>query len=95
MTAIRLWRAVEVARIVDGILAKAGKAPDLKVTLHDWGITTEPYLAVYGQVDADDIAAWWSAHSTLFDKNLRKFIRAAAVQGDIEPQQQQQGEVVS
>ena len=62
----------------------SGKAPDLTVTLHDWGITQEPYRAFYGQVDATDVAEWWSQHSaTLFDRNLRKFIHDSSVNADI------------
>jgi len=58
----------------------SGKAPDLNVTLHDWGMTQEPYRAFYGQVDATDVAEWWVEHqATLFDRNLRKFIHDSSV----------------
>lgn len=58
----------------------SGKAPDLSVTLHDWGMTQEPYRAFYGQVDAPDVAEWWAEHqATLFDRNLRKFIHDSSV----------------
>lgn len=53
----------------------SGKAPDLSVTLHDWGMTQDPFRAFYGQVDAAEVAEWWEEHrATLFDRNLRKFI---------------------
>lgn len=52
-----------------------GAQPDLKVTLHEWGHTQEPYAAFYGQVDASSIAEWFSTYRTsLFDKNLREFL---------------------
>lgn len=52
-----------------------GVQPDLRVTLHDWGHTQEPYAAYYGQVDAADIAEWFAQYKTsLFDKNLREFL---------------------
>ncbi len=52
-----------------------GKAPDLAVTLHDWGSTQEPYAAYYGQVEASDVAEWFKKHNVrLFAKNLRQFL---------------------
>lgn len=64
--------------------AVSGKAPDLEVTLYDWGKTDEPYTAFYGQVDAADVAEWWSDHGVrLFDQNLRKFIPDSSVNASI------------
>jgi hypothetical protein len=52
-----------------------GKAPDLTVTLHDWGSTQEPYAAYYGQVEASEVAEWFKSHNVkLFAKNLRQFL---------------------
>lgn len=52
-----------------------GKQPDLRVTLHEWGHTQDPYAAYYGQVDASTIAEWFATYrSSLFDKNLREFL---------------------
>lgn len=52
-----------------------GKAPDLNVTLHDWGATQEPYAAFYGQIDATEVADWFQKHNVrLFAKNLRQFL---------------------
>lgn len=63
----------------------AGKAPDLAVTLHHWGVVEEPFKAFYGQVDAADIADWWATHrDSLFDRNLRKFIHDSSVNSAIE-----------
>lgn len=63
----------------------AGKAPDLAVTLHHWGVVEDPFKAFYGQVDAADIADWWATHrDSLFDRNLRKFIHDSSVNSAIE-----------
>jgi hypothetical protein len=52
-----------------------GKAPDLTVTLQDWGSTQEPYAAYYGQVEASEVAEWFKKHNVrLFAKNLRQFL---------------------
>lgn len=52
-----------------------GAQPDLRVTLHEWGHTQEPYAAYYGQVDASAIAEWFATYrSVLFSKNLREFL---------------------
>lgn len=52
-----------------------GKAPDLNVTLHDWGATQEPYAAFYGQIEATEVADWFQKHNVrLFAKNLRQFL---------------------
>lgn len=52
-----------------------GTQPDLRVTLHEWGHTQDPYAAYYGQVDASAVADWFGTYrSALFDKNLREFL---------------------
>jgi hypothetical protein len=52
-----------------------GQPPDLTVTLHEWGRLDRPYDAIYGQVAVTEVAAWWTAHSTvLFGDNLRMFL---------------------
>ena len=52
-----------------------GAQPDLRVTLHEWGHTQDPYAAYYGQVDASAVADWFATYrSALFDKNLREFL---------------------
>ena len=57
------------------VYAVHGKAPDLTVTLHDWGSMQEPYAAYYGQVEASEVAQWFKTHNvTLFAKNLRQFL---------------------
>lgn len=52
-----------------------GKAPDLTVTLHDWGSTQEPYAAYYGNIEATEVAEWFEKHNVrLFAQNLRQFL---------------------
>jgi AIPR protein len=57
-----------------------GQPPDLEVTLSDWGKTTDPFEAVYGQVVGSEVAQWWAAHSkVLFDQNVRMVLTDSAV----------------
>ncbi len=64
--------------------AAASRAPDITVTMYDWGMTDDPYKAIYGQVDAVDVVEWWTDHRlTLFDANLRKFIFDSTVNESI------------
>lgn len=57
-----------------------GQPPDLDVTLSDWGRTSDPFEAVYGQVVASDVAQWWADHSkVLFDQNVRMVLTDSAV----------------
>lgn len=61
-----------------------GKAPDLSVTLYDWGSTEEPYAAYYGQVDASAVAEWWKKYNVkLFRQNLRQFLGDSDVNASI------------
>jgi AIPR protein len=61
-----------------------GKAPDVSVTLYDWGATQEPYAAYYGQIDASTIAEWWKKHNVrLFTQNLRQFLGDSDVNASI------------
>jgi hypothetical protein len=44
------------------------------VTLYEWGQVREPFQAIYGQVDAEEIARWYQDYDTrLLTRNLRKF----------------------
>jgi len=57
-----------------------GALIELDVTLHDWGIITDPFVAYYGQISAGDIADWWNKHGPrLFSKNLRHLIAVSEV----------------
>lgn len=50
------------------------KVIDLEIALHNWGCTSEPYRAFYGQVAATDVTEWWTRHERdLFTKNIRSF----------------------
>ncbi|HEX4959938.1 MAG TPA: AIPR family protein [Thermoanaerobaculia bacterium] len=52
-----------------------GTPINVEVMLYEWGRIQEPYLAYYGQIEAKDVADWWTAHgNNLFGKNIRKLI---------------------
>lgn len=58
---------------------------DLTITLHDWGMVTEPYLAYYGQIDIGDVLDWKSHGLLLFKPNLRSVLgRSTEVHASIE-----------
>jgi hypothetical protein len=58
-------------------LAAAESEPQkltLQISLNDWGSIDRPFLAYYGRVHVNEIAAWWKAHgNSLFTHNLRLF----------------------
>jgi hypothetical protein len=73
VVAFRLIRQPDLHGFVKGELE--GESITLEVILHDWGSVQEAPVAYYGQIQAEDVAAWWEEHgSHLFSKNLRKFI---------------------
>jgi hypothetical protein len=56
----------------------------LEVQLTGWGQMCEPHFAIYGQVCAADVAAWFQAYGNrLFERNLRQFITVSTVNQDI------------
>ena len=64
-------------RAVHGLIADGvkGLPIDLEVALSEWGQLKEPYGAVYGYVQATDVAAWWDRfYPRLFAPNLRLFL---------------------
>lgn len=79
----QVLRQGDVHALVAGQAEGAGVSFD--VALRDWGLVQEPYVAYYGQIEAEDLAAWWSDHGVrLFAKNLRKFIGDSDVNRSIE-----------
>lgn len=53
----------------------SGKPVDINTTLLGWGQVTTPHLAVYGRVNASEIAQWYSKYeSRLFSSNPRFFL---------------------
>lgn len=74
----RILRQSDIHGMVSG--ATEGDRIDIDIALFDWGQVAEPYPAYYGQIAATDIASWWSSHgTTLFARNLRKFIHGSDV----------------
>ena len=62
----------------------AGVPISLDIQLRQWGEFRDPYYAVYGQVVASDVAAWYAAHGiSLFADNIRQFITRSSVNDDI------------
>lgn len=64
-------------RAVHGLIAEGvkGLPIDLEVALSEWGQVKDPFGAVYGYVQAADVAAWWDRfYPRLFAPNLRLFL---------------------
>lgn len=57
---------------------------EIKFLLSDWGRVQEPYQAIYGQINAVDVAEWWASYKNrLFSKNIREFIGGSNVNTQI------------
>jgi len=71
---LKIYSQKELHNSVIGMIE--GEPVDLgEVMLHNWNQISEPFLAYYGQIDAEVIATWWDRYGTrLFESNLRKFI---------------------
>lgn len=78
----RILGQTELHSLVKG--QAEGRRIDLEVALHDWGQTQEPFFAIYGQIEAEDVAAWWDQYGVdLFAKNLRRFVADSEVNEQI------------
>lgn len=67
-------------------LALGGTATkiNLNVGITEWGKKDEPHFAVYGMVDAKQVADWWNEYqSRLFEKNLRGILGETSVNKEI------------
>ena len=61
-------------------LSGAAQNIDLTIGVHEWGKKEDPYSAIYGTVDAEQIAQWWDDHQgRLFSKNLRGILGETTV----------------
>jgi hypothetical protein len=61
-------------------LSGAAQNIDLTIGVHEWGKKEDPYSAIYGTVDAEQIAQWWDEHQgRLFSKNLRGILGETTV----------------
>jgi hypothetical protein len=70
---VRILRQVNLHSVVAA--GAKGNPINLEVVLTDWGQVKEPFHAVYGQVAAQDVAAWSDTyHPRLFAPNLRMFL---------------------
>jgi hypothetical protein len=62
----------------------SGEPIDIEITIMSWGQVQEPYSAFYGQVNAKQIADWWSRyHTRLLSKNLRSILGDTEVNVEI------------
>jgi hypothetical protein len=70
---VRVLRQINLHSVVAA--GSKGSPINLDVVLTDWGQLKDPFHAVYGQVAAQDVAAWAdSYHPRLFAPNLRMFL---------------------
>jgi hypothetical protein len=62
----------------------AGAPISEEIQLTSWGQVREPHQAIYGQVCAADVAAWFANHGNrLFEKNLRQVLLGSNVNQDL------------
>lgn len=79
---LRVLKQSELHKAVAAGLA--GAPVSAEVQLYGWGQVREPHFAVYGQVCAADVAGWMKTNGPrLFEKNLRQFLGASAVNQDL------------
>ncbi|SDE20541.1 AIPR family protein [Glycomyces harbinensis] len=79
---VEYLRLPEIHRIVaDGVHTRP---VDLKVHLENSACVSEPYLAYYGCVSAEELASWYDEHrDRLFDKNLRDALNGSDVNASL------------
>jgi hypothetical protein len=79
---VEYLRLPEIHRIVaDGIHSRP---VDLKVHLENSACVSDPYLAYYGCVSAEELAGWYDEHrERLFDKNLRDALSGSDVNASL------------
>lgn len=75
------WCIMSQKELHDAVSGLAEGAPiNLEFVLKDWGFIDDPYKAYYGQIEASDIAEWYSQYRTLLLKpNLRNFLGSTDV----------------
>ncbi len=69
------------SKIHSSLAASAGAIPiDLEIGLSQWGKTTEPHIAYFGMISAEEISAWWETYGRkLFEKNIRQVLGVTEV----------------
>lgn len=75
------WCVLSQKELHDAVSGEAEGAPiNLEFVLKDWGFIEQPFLAYYGQIEASDIATWYSQYRALLLKlNLRNFLGSTDV----------------
>jgi hypothetical protein len=73
------------SKIHSSLAASAGTVPiDLEIGLSQWGKTTEPHVAFFGMVSAEEISAWWGNYGRkLFEKNIRQVLGVTEVNDEM------------
>lgn len=73
------------SKIHSSLAASAGSEPiDLEIGLSQWGKISDPYLAFFGVVSAEEVADWYKTYGRrLFDKNLRQVLGSTDVNEEI------------
>ncbi|KZM57062.1 MULTISPECIES: AIPR family protein [Aeribacillus] len=79
------FKALKQSNIYNMIAKGAqGEPINVDVALSNWGYTSEPFKAYYGQVAASDIALWWEEYyPRLFAQNIRMFLGDTDVNNNI------------
>lgn len=73
MVSVLVLRQQDLYKSIAGFLT--GTPINLEVGLREWGTVKSPYVAYYGQVEAEDVAKWYEENGIrIVDKNLRKFL---------------------
>jgi len=69
------------SKIHSSLAASAGAVPiDLEVGLSQWGKTTEPHVAYFGMLSAEEVSYWWDSYGRkLFEKNIRQVLGSTEV----------------
>jgi len=75
------WCVMSQKEVHDAVSGLAEGAPiNLEFVLKDWGFIDDPFKAYYGQIEASDVANWYSQYRTLLLKpNLRNFLGSTDV----------------
>jgi len=73
------------SKIHSSLAASAGAMPiDLEIGLSQWGKTTEPHMAFFGMISAEEISVWWETYGRkLFEKNIRQVLGVTEVNDEM------------
>jgi hypothetical protein len=80
------WNLIGLAGIYDYlVLEQTPKTIDIEITLENWASVTAPWKAIYGQLQAIDLARLVEEYgSALFERNIRYYLGSVGVNTAIE-----------